>query len=103
MLLDVCNSDCARIVGHLPTFGWPLSYSSPREKKVNRGAGYGVELPCKYRLYGPKLYMDKRQEIIVSLRSKCLSFLSFFNGFTVLYTQGGTMTVNKKKAVLKDG
>ena len=23
--------------------------------KVNCGAGYGLELPCKYRLYGPKL------------------------------------------------
>ena len=36
----------------------------------------------------------------------CISFFFFFlffNGFTVLYTQGGTMTVNKKKAVLKDG
>ena len=22
--------------------------------KVNRGAGYGLEVPCVYRLYGPK-------------------------------------------------
>ena len=40
--------------------------------KVNRGAGYRLELPCKDRLYDPKLYMDKLQEIIVSLCSKCL-------------------------------
>ena len=39
--------------------------------KVNRGAGYGLELLCKYHLYGPKLYTDKLQEIILSLHCKC--------------------------------
>ena len=39
--------------------------------KVNRGAGYGLEIPCKYRLYGPKAYIDKMQEIIDSLNIIC--------------------------------
>ena len=34
--------------------------------KVNRGAGYGLEVPCKYRLYGPKLYIEKAKEYLVS-------------------------------------
>ena len=24
--------------------------------KVNRGAGYGLEIPCVYQFYGPKPY-----------------------------------------------
>ena len=35
--------------------------------KVNRGAGYGLEVPCVYRLYGPNLYVDKMKEFIESL------------------------------------
>ena len=27
--------------------------------EVNRGAGYGLEIPCTYRLYGGKQYIDK--------------------------------------------
>ena len=26
---------------------------------VNRRAGYGLEVPCVYRLYGPNVYVDK--------------------------------------------
>ena len=31
---------------------------------VNRGAGYGMEVPCKYRLYGPKPYIIKMKDIV---------------------------------------
>ena len=27
-------------------------------ERVNRGAGYSLEVPCKYKLYGPKRYVD---------------------------------------------
>ena len=37
--------------------------------EFNRGAGYGLEVPCKYRLYGPKLYIQKMQDIVDSLVS----------------------------------
>ena len=33
-----CNKDTVEITG----------------KRVNRGAGYGLEVPCVYHLYGPK-------------------------------------------------
>ena len=41
-------------------------------EKVNRGAGYGLEVPCKYRLFGPKLYIEKSQEIVDTLVSNGL-------------------------------
>ena len=35
--------------------------------KVNRGAGYGLEVPCVYRLYGPNIYVDKMKALVESL------------------------------------
>ena len=35
--------------------------------KVNRGAGYGLEMPCTYQLYGPKVYIDRMKEVVDSL------------------------------------
>ena len=32
--------------------------------KVNRGAGYGLEIPSTYRLYGPRPYTDRVQQIL---------------------------------------
>ena len=40
--------------------------------KVNRGAGYGLEISCKYSLYGPKPYIDKLSELVASLEEKGL-------------------------------
>ena len=31
---------------------------------MNRGAGYGLEVPCVYRLYRPKVYVNKLKEFI---------------------------------------
>ena len=36
--------------------------------KVNRGGGYGLEVPYVYRLYGPKAYIEKMKELADSLR-----------------------------------
>ena len=27
--------------------------------RVNRGAGYGLEVPCTYKFYGPELYVKQ--------------------------------------------
>ena len=32
--------------------------------KVNRGAGYGLEIPCVYSLYGPQPYIEKLKELV---------------------------------------
>ena len=34
---------------------------------VNRGAGYGLEVPCIYRLYGPRAYTERIHEIVQTL------------------------------------
>ena len=34
--------------------------------KVNRG---GLEVPCVYRLYGPKVYIEKMRELVNSLKT----------------------------------
>ena len=41
--------------------------------KVNRGAGYGLVVPCTYLLYGPKVYIDRMKELIDSLLATGLS------------------------------
>ena len=33
-----------------------------------RGAGYELEIPCVYRLYGPKVYIDKMKELLKDLK-----------------------------------
>ena len=37
--------------------------------KVNRGAGYGLEIPCKYHFYGSSLYIEKLKTIVAKQRS----------------------------------
>ena len=32
---------------------------------VNRGAGYGLEVPCTYHLYGPPMYVTGRMKNLV--------------------------------------
>ena len=39
---------------------------------VNRGAGYGLEIPCKYKFLGPEPYIKKLQELLVSLQERGL-------------------------------
>ena len=39
-----------------------------RGQKINRGAGYGLEVSCVYRLYGPKVYVARMKELVNSLR-----------------------------------
>ena len=37
--------------------------------KVNRGAGYGLEIPSTYRLYEPRPYTDRVQQIADTLHA----------------------------------
>ena len=68
-----------QVVGHVP-FNLAPSMSNFLKRdinkafaqvvgeKVNRGAGYGLEIPCIYHLYGPKPYIDKMKELVNSLK-----------------------------------
>ena len=64
------------IVGHVPYNIAPTlsaflrrdvnkAFSEVTGIKVNRGAGYGLEIPCIYRLYGPKAYVDKMHDTLL--------------------------------------
>ena len=33
--------------------------------RVNRGAGYGLEVPCKYHFYGSTLYIARLKTIVL--------------------------------------
>ena len=67
----------AEIVGHvLYNLAPRMSAFLMRENKafaeitgatVNRGAGYDLEVPCVYRLYGPNIYVDKMKVLVGSL------------------------------------
>jgi len=35
--------------------------------RVNRGAGYGLEVLCIYCLYGPPAYINKMRELVNDL------------------------------------
>ena len=37
--------------------------------RVNRGAGYGLEIPCKYHFYGSTLYIERLKTIVHKLIS----------------------------------
>ena len=71
------------IVGHVPfnlapfvsAFLWHgtnSGFAKVTGDKVNRGAGYGLEIPCVYSLYGPKPYIDKLKTLVASLELKGL-------------------------------
>ena len=67
--------DSGRIVGHIP-LGLSRIVSSflPRSnhkatakicgKRINRGAGLGLEIPVIYTIYGGKKYLDRLDELI---------------------------------------
>ena len=45
-------------------------------EKVNRRAGgYGLEIRCVYRLYGPKAYVDRVKEITDSIHDVFWTYL----------------------------
>ena len=63
------------VVGHIPYNLAPRvgqflrrdenkAFAEVTGEVVNRGAGYGQEVPCIYRLYGPKIYVDKMKELV---------------------------------------
>ena len=64
----VLNNDV--VVGHVPynlapRFSQYLrrevnkAFAEVTGEKVNRGAGYGLEIPCVYRLHGPKVILTR--------------------------------------------
>ena len=72
-----------KIVGHVPyNIASVISQFLRRDcnkgfvqvtgNKVNRGAGYGLEVPCTYRLYGPRPFIERITQIVQSLQERGL-------------------------------
>ena len=72
--IAVCHGD--EVVGHVPFNLVPtLSRFLQREcnsgsaritgPRVNRGGGFGLEVPCVYILNGPKVYIDRLKELLL--------------------------------------
>ena len=40
--------------------------------RVNRGAGYGLEIPCLYTLFGSTKYLQRLATLVDELKSKKL-------------------------------
>ena len=70
-----------KIVGHVPyNIASVISQFLRRDcnkgfvqvtgNKVNRGAGYGLEVPCTYRLYGPRPFIERITQIVQSLQER---------------------------------
>ena len=79
------------VVGHVPYNLAPLfSHFLAREfnkgsvyitgERTNRGAGYGLEVPSIYRLYGPKAFVDRLEQKVENLRSLAKIYRSLKSG-----------------------
>ena len=71
------------VVGHIPYNLAPLFFHFlAREfnkgsvyitgERTNPGAGYRLKVPCIYRLYGPKAFVDRLKQKVESLRDRGL-------------------------------
>ena len=85
------------IVGHVPYNNVPsmsrflkrdvnMAIAKVTGGKMNRGAGYGLEIPCIYQLYGPRKYINILEEIIDSLKTNELVQRAKFIVILYLYT-----------------
>ena len=76
----VAVKKCGEIVGHIPFNLAPVASAFLKRasnkglvevtgNRVNRGAGYGLEIPCKYHFYGSTLYIERLKTIVHKLIS----------------------------------
>ena len=68
------------VVGHVPHNIAPRfsqfllrdinkAFAEVTGQKINRGVRYRLEVPCVYRLYGPKVYIQRMNELVSSSRT----------------------------------
>ena len=69
------------VVGHIPHHLAPIVSAFLKRnvnkgmaevigERVNRDAGYGLEVPCTYRFYGSKPYIDRLRRLVDSIREE---------------------------------
>ena len=42
----------------------PVAHAVVQGERVNKGAGYGLEVPCIYRVFGPPVYVCRMKELV---------------------------------------
>ncbi len=66
-----CN--ISAIVSHFLSRDYNKAFAEVTGDRANRGGGYGVEVPCCYRFYGPELYVKRMKAITTSLAPQGLT------------------------------
>ena len=87
------------IVGHIPyDIAFAVSHFLRRDSnkafaevtgdRVNSGAGYGMEIPCTYRFYGPEPYIRRMKEILEhqSLHADVDQYCSYYIITELIYS-----------------
>jgi hypothetical protein len=65
-------ANLASIVFHFLSRDGNTALAEITGNKVNRGAGYGLEVPCVYRFYGLQQHRERLHKLISDLRRKGL-------------------------------
>ena len=71
------------VVGHIPynmsnivsqflRRDYNKAFTEVTGDKVNRSTGYGLEIPCIYKFYGPEPYVKKLREVLQALKANGL-------------------------------
>ena len=66
LLLATCPYTTSPAASHFLKEGTNKGTVEVTGVAVNRGAGCGMEIPCKYRFYVAKEYIDRLRELIMS-------------------------------------
>ena len=62
-----CNKGIAKVTG----------------RKINQGAGHGLEISCVLRLYGPPKYLERLQQLLDKAKNRCLYFPGYLHWNTI--------------------
>ncbi len=68
----MCHYNLAPIMSQFLRREINKGFAQVSGSKVNRGGGHGLEVPCIYRLYGPKPYTDRMKDFVEELRANGL-------------------------------
>lgn len=65
-------TNLASIVFHFLSRDGNTAFAEIAGNKVNRGAGYGLEVPCVYKFYGIQRFIERLETLVADLRKKGL-------------------------------
>ena len=76
-----CGCNLAPVVSAFLKRSSNKSLAEVTASRVNRGAGYGLEIPCKYHFYGSSLYIERLKTMVEKQRSDGLLDLTSIYDF----------------------